>query len=70
MWTQADIDEGLLPLNATVYCAQKCINLTEDSKHVLSQIENLKWINPISNVSDMSFRPFNKKYVHINLIQT
>ena len=49
MWTQADIDEGLLPLDATVYCAQKCCNLTEASKKVLAQVKSLKWINPIQS---------------------
>lgn len=67
MWTQADIDEGLLPLEATVYCAQKCIDLTDASKKVLSQINNLKWINPIQNISDNSFKPFNCPYILINV---
>ena len=67
MWTQADIDEGLLPLDATVYCAQKCINLTDSSKEILNQIENLRWINPISNTSNKKFRPFKEKYIHINV---
>ena len=67
MWTQADIDEGLLPLDADVYCAQKCINLTENSKKVLSQINNLKWVNPIQNSSDNTYRPINDDYVLINV---
>jgi len=67
MWTQADIDEGLLPLEATVYCAQKCINLTDASKNVLSQINNLKWINPIQNTSNTMYKPFDCPYVLINV---
>lgn len=67
MWTEADIKEGLLPLNATVYCAQKCCNLTPASKKVLSQINNLIWINPIKNVYTNKFKPFNDEYIHINV---
>lgn len=67
MWSQADIDDGLLPLNATVYCAQKCINLTENSKKVLSQIENLHWINPIQSKITKNFRLCDEDYVLINV---
>lgn len=68
MWTQADIDEGLLPLNSTVYCAQKCVELTENSKNVLNQIDNLRWIDPIIQKNINSYTLFNKEpYVLINL---
>ena len=67
MWTQADIDEGLLPLDATVYCAQKCCNLTEASKKVLAQVKNLKWINPIQSKLEKKYRPFEEDYIHINV---
>ena len=67
MWTQADIDEGLLPLEADYYCAQKCINLTKASEKVLSQIKNLIWINPIQNKPDDKYRPFDDNYIHINV---
>ena len=67
MWRQADIDEGLLPLSATVYCAQKCIGLTNDSKKVLSQVKNLIWINPIQSKIENNFKPFQKQYIHINV---
>lgn len=67
MWTQADVDEGLIPINADFYCAQKCINVTEDSKKVLSQIKNLKWINPIQIKSDIEYTPFDTDYAVINV---
>ena len=67
MWTQADIDEGLLPLDATVYCAQKCCNLTNDSKKVLAQVKNLVWINPIQSKLENSYRPYKEDYIHINV---
>ena len=67
MWTQADIDEGLLPLDATVYCAQKCCNLTNASKKVLAQVKNLKWINPIQNKLEKKYRPYKEDYIHINV---
>ena len=67
MWTQADIDEGLLPLDATVYCAQKCCNLTEASKKVLVQVKNLKWINPIQSKFEKKYRPYKEEYIHINV---
>ena len=67
MWTEADIDEGLLPLDATVYCAQKCCNLTEDSKKVLAQVKNLKWINPIQSEIEKKYRPYEEDYIHINV---
>ena len=67
MWTQADIDEGLLPLDATVYCAQKCCNLTDASKKVLAQVKNLKWINPIQSKLEKKYRPYKEDYIHINV---
>ena len=67
MWTQADIDEGLLPLDATVYCAQKCCNLTDASKNVLAQVKNLKWINPIQSKFEKKYRPYKEEYIHINV---
>lgn len=67
MWTQADIDEGLLPLDATVYCAQKCCNLTEASKKILAQVKNLKWINPIQSKFEKKYRPYKEEYIHINV---
>lgn len=67
MWTQADIDEGLLPLDATVYCAQKCCNLTDASKKVLAQVKNLKWINPIQSKLEKKYRPYEENYIHINV---
>lgn len=67
MWTEADIDEGLLPLDATVYCAQKCCALTENSKKVLAQIKNLIWINPIQSKLEKKYRPYEEDYVHINV---
>ena len=67
MWTQADIDEGLLPLDATVYCAQKCCNLTNDSKKVLAQVKKLVWINPIQSKLENSYRPYKEDYIHINV---
>lgn len=67
MWTQADIDEGLLPLDATVYCAQKCCNLTNASKKVLAQVKNLKWINPIQSKFEKKYRPYKEEYIHINV---
>ena len=67
MWTQADIDEGLLPLDATVYCAQKCCNLTDASKKVLAQVKNLKWINPIQSKLEKKYRPYEEDYIHINV---
>ena len=67
MWTQADIDEGLLPLDVDYYCAQKCIDLTEASKKVLIQIKNLLWINPIQNKPTGKYRPFTEEYVHVNV---
>ena len=67
MWTQADVDEGLLPLDATAYCAQKCINLTENSKKVLSQINNLCWVNPIQSEPTKDFSLCDDDYVLINV---
>lgn len=67
MWTQADIEEGLLPLEATVYCAQKCVNVPNEAKKVLSQIKNLNWINPIQAISNSQYIPFKEPYVHINV---
>lgn len=67
MWTQADVDEGLLPLDATVYCAQKCCNLTEASKKVLAQVRNLKWVNPIQSKIEKKYRPYTGDYIHINV---
>ena len=67
MWTQADIDENLLPLNVDVYCAQKCIHLTESSKKVLAQIKNLCWVNPIGTNKKNQLIVQKSDYALINL---
>ena len=49
MWTEKDALEGKVPYNVDVYCAQKTIELSDASKNIFSQVENLVWINPIVN---------------------
>ncbi|MER6913552.1 hydroxymethylcytosylglucuronate/cytosylglucuronate synthase [Streptomyces sp. NPDC000594] len=45
LWTEADRDS--LPLDASVYCAQRCVELPEGSRGVLSSIRNLRWVEAV-----------------------
>ncbi len=47
MWTKEDAKLGKVPYNVDVYCAQKSIKLTNESKEIFDNVKNLKWINPI-----------------------
>ena len=49
MWSKKDAEEGKVPYNVDVYCAQKTIPLNKDSKEIFSKVENLIWVNPIVN---------------------
>ena len=43
MWTEADP----IPLNASYYFAQKCVNMNDRANKVISKVKNLIWVNPI-----------------------
>lgn len=49
MWSQKDADEGKIPYNVDVYCAQKTLELSDQSNNIFSKVDNLVWVNPIVN---------------------
>lgn len=49
MWSEKDAKEGKVPYNVDVYCAQKTLELSEQSNKIFSKVNNLVWVNPIIN---------------------
>ncbi|MCP2257406.1 hydroxymethylcytosylglucuronate/cytosylglucuronate synthase [Streptoalloteichus tenebrarius] len=45
LWTEGDLP--LLPVEATVYCAQRCVELPPDCRPVLDAIHNLRWVEAV-----------------------
>lgn len=63
MWSEADP----IPLNASYYFAQKCVNMNERANKVISKVKNLVWVNPIIPCIEED-NSFDKEYdVVINL---
>lgn len=45
MWSEGDRDA--LPLDATVYCAQQCLDLPPECRDVLASIPALRWVEAV-----------------------
>ncbi|MEU0936374.1 hydroxymethylcytosylglucuronate/cytosylglucuronate synthase [Embleya sp. NPDC005971] len=45
MWSEGD--RAALPLDATVYCAQKCVELPPECRDVLASVRNLRWVEAV-----------------------
>ncbi|WP_372411353.1 hydroxymethylcytosylglucuronate/cytosylglucuronate synthase [Streptomyces luteireticuli] len=45
LWTEGD--RGALPLEATVYCAQRCGELPAESRGVLGSVRRLRWVEAV-----------------------
>ena len=68
MWSKKDAEEGKIPYNVDVYCAQKTIDLNDTSKKLFSKVENLVWVNPIINSKTLNLKKENKiKTILINI---
>ena len=66
MWTEKDAEEGKVPYNVDVYCAQKTLELSENSKKIFSKVSNLVWINPIINQKSIDDNKYNN-YIVLNI---
>ena len=55
MWSIKDAEEGKVPYNVEVYCAQKTLPLNDTSKKIFSNVKNLVWVNSIidNSISDV-----------------
>ncbi|GCD95662.1 hydroxymethylcytosylglucuronate/cytosylglucuronate synthase [Embleya hyalina] len=49
MWGEGD--RAALPLEATVYCAQKCVELPAECRDVLASVRALRWVGAIVGTS-------------------
>lgn len=45
MWSEGDRDA--LPLNATVYCAQQCLDLPPECRDILASVPTLRWVEAV-----------------------
>ncbi|MGX8904244.1 hydroxymethylcytosylglucuronate/cytosylglucuronate synthase [Streptomyces netropsis] len=45
MWTEGD--RAALPLNATVYCAQQCVELPPECQGILASVRALRWVGAV-----------------------
>ncbi|MEU6708980.1 hydroxymethylcytosylglucuronate/cytosylglucuronate synthase [Streptomyces wuyuanensis] len=57
LWTEGDMAD--LPLDATVYCAQECVELPKECVHVLNSVQRLRWVEAIvgTHVRSTQSRP-------------
>ena len=62
LWTDSDI----VPFDVTKYFAQKCVNMNERAKRIMSKVKNLEWVNPIVPLTNNQGRNNNYRVV-INL---
>ena len=69
MWSIEDAKTGKIPYNVDCYCAQKTIELSNESKKLFSKVKNLVWINPIitTNKNKLDNNIENEKYILINI---
>ncbi|MGW2555088.1 hydroxymethylcytosylglucuronate/cytosylglucuronate synthase [Streptomyces sp. NPDC001635] len=61
LWTQADREA--LPFHASVYCAQKCVQLSAASRDILDSVKNLQWVEAVvaPGVTERPASSFGKK---------
>ncbi len=45
LWTGAD--RAALPLEVSVYCAQRCVDLPDESRKVLEDVRTLRWVEAV-----------------------
>ena len=56
LWSVADAKTGKIPYDVDCYCAQKTIELSNESNKLFSNVKNLVWINPIININRNNLR--------------
>jgi hydroxymethylcytosylglucuronate/cytosylglucuronate synthase len=54
MWSEGD--RGALPLDATVYCAQKCVELPPECLDVLASVRTLRWVEAVIGTPSVAAR--------------
>ncbi|MGH3717728.1 MAG: hydroxymethylcytosylglucuronate/cytosylglucuronate synthase [Pseudonocardiaceae bacterium] len=55
LWTDGDLPG--FPLEVSVYCAQRCSELPEESLGVLSKVRNLRWVDAVVTPPVLDNRP-------------
>lgn len=45
LWTE--VDRSTLPLDVSVYCAQRCVDLPQQCREVLASVRNLRWVSAV-----------------------
>ncbi|MBH1934219.1 hydroxymethylcytosylglucuronate/cytosylglucuronate synthase [Streptomyces sp. AV19] len=55
LWT--DGDRPALPLEASVYCAQRCVELPAESLGVLDSVRSLRWVEAVVGKAEGGGRP-------------
>ncbi|MFI8872269.1 hydroxymethylcytosylglucuronate/cytosylglucuronate synthase [Streptomyces sp. NPDC055243] len=55
LWTEGDLAE--LPLEASVYCAQQCVELPQECLGVLASVRELRWVEAVIGAPPESPRP-------------
>ncbi|MBV6696613.1 hydroxymethylcytosylglucuronate/cytosylglucuronate synthase [Kitasatospora aureofaciens] len=68
LWSDGDRDE--LPLDADVYCAQKCVELPPECAGVLAEVRSLRWVDAVISTRGIaerapSARPFRRALVNL-----
>ncbi|MYW05529.1 hydroxymethylcytosylglucuronate/cytosylglucuronate synthase [Streptomyces sp. SID3343] len=54
MWSRGDL--AALPLDATVYCAQKCVELPPECLDVLASVRTLRWVEAVVGTPPVAAR--------------
>ncbi|MDH6708152.1 hydroxymethylcytosylglucuronate/cytosylglucuronate synthase [Kitasatospora sp. MAA19] len=55
LWTDGDRDD--LPLDADVYCAQRCVELPPECAGVLADVRRLRWVDAVIATGTAAARP-------------
>lgn len=69
LWSVADAKTGKIPYDVDCYCAQKTIELSNESNKLFSNVKNLVWINPIININrnNLNNNLENEEFILINI---
>ena len=67
MWSNQDAEEGKVPYEVDVYCAQKTLELSNQSKQIFDKVKNLVWIHPIINQHKKRIQYPIKNFLLINI---
>lgn len=55
LWTEGD--RAALPMDVSVYCAQRCVDLPAECRGVLASIGNLRWVEAVVSAAPSASAP-------------